>query len=122
MGRYYNGDIEGKFWFGVQSSMVGERFGCYDNSTNYVLYYTEDLDACQEEIRRIEESLGDNKEKFDRFFDENNGYNDKMLAEYFGIDESDVVKLLSEYADLEFGKKLEKCMLDQGYCEFTAEL
>lgn len=20
MGRYYNGDIEGKFWFGVQSS------------------------------------------------------------------------------------------------------
>ena len=27
MGRYYSGDIEGKFWFGVQSSTDGEFFG-----------------------------------------------------------------------------------------------
>ena len=27
MGRYYNGDIEGKFWFAVQSSDCADRFG-----------------------------------------------------------------------------------------------
>ena len=27
MGRYYNGDIEGKFWFGLQSSESPNRFG-----------------------------------------------------------------------------------------------
>ena len=28
MGRYYEGDIEGKFWFGVQSSDDADFFGC----------------------------------------------------------------------------------------------
>ena len=28
MGRYYNGDIEGKFMFAVQSSTSADRFGC----------------------------------------------------------------------------------------------
>ncbi len=27
MGRYYSGDIEGKFWFAVQSSYAADRFG-----------------------------------------------------------------------------------------------
>ena len=27
MGRYYHGDIEGKFWFGVQDSRDAEHFG-----------------------------------------------------------------------------------------------
>lgn len=30
MGRYYSGDIEGKFWFGVQSSHDGEFFGAIE--------------------------------------------------------------------------------------------
>ena len=30
MGRYYDGDIEGKFWFAVQSSDDGEFFGAKD--------------------------------------------------------------------------------------------
>ena len=30
MGRYYYGDIEGKFMFAVQSSDAGERFGAYE--------------------------------------------------------------------------------------------
>ena len=27
MGRYYSGDIEGKFWFALQSSDAADRFG-----------------------------------------------------------------------------------------------
>ena len=30
MGRHYDGDIEGKFWFAVQSSDDGEYFGAID--------------------------------------------------------------------------------------------
>ena len=27
MGRYYSGDIEGKFWFGIQESNDADNFG-----------------------------------------------------------------------------------------------
>ena len=34
MGRYYNGDIKGKFWFGIQKSDSASRFG----GTEYLEY------------------------------------------------------------------------------------
>ena len=30
MGRHYDGDISGKFWFGVQDSGDAEHFGAYE--------------------------------------------------------------------------------------------
>ena len=27
MGRWYSGDVEGKFWFGIQDSNAADRFG-----------------------------------------------------------------------------------------------
>ena len=39
MGRYYEGDIEGKFWFAVQSSDDGEHFGAEEQGSNYIEYY-----------------------------------------------------------------------------------
>jgi len=41
MGRYYDGDIEGKFWFGVQPSNDGEFFGCVEQEPTDINYYTE---------------------------------------------------------------------------------
>ena len=38
MGRYYNGDIEGKFWVAVQSSGDADFFGVEGHS-NYLDYY-----------------------------------------------------------------------------------
>jgi hypothetical protein len=38
MGRYYQGDIEGKFWFGVQASDDGEFFGAKECATGIVDY------------------------------------------------------------------------------------
>ena len=38
MGRYYNGDIEGKFMFGVQCSTSGERFGAQEVASNWIDY------------------------------------------------------------------------------------
>ena len=41
MGRYYNGDIEGKFWFGVQDSDDASFFGGEKVEPNYIEYYFE---------------------------------------------------------------------------------
>ena len=39
MGRYYEGDIEGKFWFAIQSSDDGEFFGAEEDEGNWINYY-----------------------------------------------------------------------------------
>ena len=42
MGRYYHGDIDGKFWFGVQSSTDAEFFGVEGNANFLHYYFDED--------------------------------------------------------------------------------
>jgi hypothetical protein len=117
MGRYYSGDIEGKFWFAVQSSNAASRFGGVESEPSYIDYYF-DKDHLQEiegEINRIENSIDVNK--LDNFFSERNGYNDNMLREA-GITDRE----LSEYADLELGRKILNCVKENGSCSFEAEL
>ncbi len=41
MGRYYSGDIEGKFWFGVQSSDDADFFGVTGYAPETLEYYFE---------------------------------------------------------------------------------
>jgi hypothetical protein len=124
MGRYYSGDIEGKFWFGVQSSDAADRFGVegVPPETELVYSYDEDdLPSVEEEIASIISTIGeDNIAKLDAFFDEVNGYNDDILKEH-GI--SDIFeKHISDYADLRLGIKIRDCIKEQGYCSFNAEL
>ena len=119
MGRYYHGDIEGKFWFAVQSSMAAERFGGQSAEPSYVDFYfsSDDLDDINAEIKKIEDSLGDKKQLIDDFFKDNNGYNDQMLADA-GI----TGEQLSDYADLGLGIQIRDCVVANGYCNFEAEL
>ncbi len=119
MGRYYSGDIEGKFWFAVQSSVAADRFGVSHNEPNYVEYYyeEEDLEGVEEEIKNIEEALGDKLQVIDDFFAKHDSYNDTMLTDA-GISREE----LSEYADLGLGRKIRDCIKENGYCSFTAEL
>ena len=118
MGRYYSGDIEGKFWFALQSSDCADRFGVSGYQPSILTYYFEedDLESVEEEIANIEQSLGDKIKVIDEFFEKNNGYNDKMLAEA-GISEHE----LREYADLGMGKKIRDCIKENGSCSFEAE-
>ena len=69
MGRYYTGDIEGKFWFGLQSSTAADRFGVSYNEPNYVEYYydQENLEGVETEIKSIEDALGDKIKIIDDF-------------------------------------------------------
>lgn len=119
MGRYYHGDIEGKFWFGVQSSMAAERFGGNYSQPDYVTFYfdTDDLDDINAEIKKIEDDLGDAKQKIDDFFKVKSGWNDKMLEDA-GITK----KHLEDYADLELGIKIRDCVVNNNSCAFDAEL
>jgi len=118
MGRYYNGDINGKFWFAVQSSTAPSRFGGSYGEPNYITFNFEedDLENVENEIKRIEQFLGTKKETLDKFFKEHNGYNDEMLKE-IGISQRD----LSEYADLGLGIKIRDCIKENGQCNFDAE-
>tara|TARA_R110002072_G_scaffold259945_2_gene418506 strand:+ start:200 stop:553 length:354 start_codon:yes stop_codon:yes gene_type:complete len=116
MGRYYTGDIEGKFWFGIQSSRAGERFGAEEQSPTSITYYTDNKEEAQEEIKKIQKALGSKLAKIDQFFEKNNGYNDKMLEEA-GISKAD----LEEYADLKLGEKILEAINNNGCCAFDAE-
>lgn len=119
MGRYYDGDISGKFWFGVQSSYAADRFGQRGYEPDYIEYYYDEnhLDAVEAEIKRIEDELGDKIELLDKFFSELYCYSDKDL-DAIGIDKHE----LSEYADLGLGRQIRDCIKEFGQCSFTAEI
>ena len=114
MGRYYNGDINGKFMFAVQSSTAADRFGCI-GINNYVSYYfdTEQLPTINEELESLEESF----KKVEKFFEDKDSWNSKQQEEA-GISDQEI----SDYADYRLGVQIRDCILEQGYCEFEAEL
>jgi predicted HTH transcriptional regulator len=124
MGRYYSGDIEGKFWFAVQSSDAADRFGVYGQTPNYLEYYfgEESLETVQNELKEIEEKYKDVFIKIEKFFEEKNSYSDEELASYLGVSKEEVREILSEYADYNLGKKIEKSIIENGRCDFQAEL
>ena len=119
MGRYYSGDIEGKFWFALQSSVAADRFGVPHYQPEYVMYcYTsDDLVGVVEEINNIEKNLGDKLQVIEKLFEKRMGYNDQILVEA-GITKDE----LSEYADLGLGIQIRDCMIENGECTFDAEL
>jgi len=82
MGRYYNGDIEGKFWFGIQDSNDASFFGIepkiiYNRKCG--CWYTEDNECgCEiEHVHITEDDVKENKDLIacqpdcDKEFDEN---------------------------------------------------
>lgn len=124
MGRYYSGDIEGKFWFGVQSSTSASRFGVYPTRPNYVNYYFDksDLKRLQEELAWIEKDLGKDLKLLQEFFKEPRPYNDEAIAKLLNTSEDLARGRVQWYADYELGKQIEECILTQGSCDFDAEL
>ena len=118
MGRYYNGDIEGKFWFGLQSSTAADRFGVEHNEPNYVEYYysEEDLEGVRREIKKIKQNLGDKLQNIEDFFGSVGRTMDSLYKQ--GITDAD----LSEYADLMLGIQIRDCIIENGECNFQAEL
>lgn len=139
MGRYYSGDIEGKFWFGVQGSDDAIHFGgTYDYIDGegevvdedeqdeavemYFHFGQEDVESIKEGIQKCLDELGENHEKIEKFFDERDSYNDEILANALETSVPKTRSLLEHYARLGLGLKIENCVGEKGECNFTAEL
>jgi len=135
MGRYYNGDIEGKFWFSVQSSTDADYFGVEGEARFLNYYFTEeDLPKIESGIKKCKQYLGSLLEALDEFFEENNGYNDEMLVNHLNslytcedlpsekFTEQGVRRYLEWYARLGLGEQILNCVKEKGECQFEAEL
>ena len=124
MGRWCSGSIDHKFWFAVQSSDAADRFGVIGHQPEELYYHFDEdsLPGIKQELKSIEEFLGDNLALINKFFEENTSYTDEKLAEYLNVDLSVAKQLLSEYADYELGLKIEEAVETDGQCEFTAQL
>ena len=124
MGRYYEGDIEGKFWFGIQDTSDGDFFG-REHVVSEILwdYSKEDLPKIEEGLEKCETNLRNFKNGFEKFFKINNGYNDEMLLEFFNngeikFDIKLIRKKLTWYARLLLGKQIQECVKDNETCYF----
>lgn len=127
MGRYYYGDIEGKFWFAVQSSDAPLRFGAIEEEPRFITYYLDNLEEVEEELSTIQKDMQGNIERLDDFFAQTNGYNDDMIIDWYlkkydeTITEARVRQMLIEYADYELGQKIVDCIKENGSCSIEAE-
>ena len=118
MGRFYSGDIEGKFWFAVQPSDAPSRFGAEPHEPSYVQYSffeSEHLELVQKELDEIESKI--DLAKLKKFFHTFSEYDNKMLQEA-GITKEDV----RDYADYQLGKQIEESLQACGQCCFDAEI
>ena len=124
MGRHISGDVDHKLWFAVQPSDAADRFGVtgYQPETLEYWFREEDLESVEDEINSIIKSLGKYKDLLDKFFNENNAYNDEQLSDHLQVDEKEIEELLRDYADLELGIKIRDCIKENGECSFSAEM
>ena len=131
MGRNYWGDIEGKFWFGIQSSDDPSYFKepCSieededGDETSLVYSFDEtDIEAIEEVVGEIINELGDSKEKLDKFLDLRDSSGDDLISKETGILASDTKPILTLYARMKLGNQILDCIKKNGQCIFECEL
>ena len=140
MGRHYDGDISGKFWFAVQSSDDGEYFGAlditeentdsdyHDGFIDYVIYLS-DIDRVKAGIDLCKRQLRGNYVILSEFFSNSSGYNDEMIIEHYKktrgihINEGFLREQLTIFARLDFGTQILLYFNENPGedCHFTAE-
>jgi len=137
MGRSYYGDIEGNFWNVVQGSDDAEFFGGVHDYVGYdgevvedddeavgILFQfdQDDFEDIQNGIATCLKHLGEYQEPLDNFFQAKSSYDEEEIAKELQIPVDKVGKLLTQYARLILGLKIEHCVGENGECNFTAEL
>jgi hypothetical protein len=128
MGRYYSGDIKGKFWCGFQESYDADFFGVKGTVPDYIEYCfeKENLPDIKNGVNTCIKELKPYKDEITRFFSKGGegyeGYNKEMLAKSLKVDKRKAESLLKWYARLELGQKILKQVKKEGSCYFEAEL
>ena len=124
MGRDISGDINHRLWFAVQDSNAADRFGVTGHQPEELYYYfsEEDLPQIRQELKYIENKLGNILEKLRKYFEENPYYSEEKVAKYLKISPNGIQSILKDYADYKLGLKIAEAVQTTGQCEFTAEL
>ena len=135
MRRYYWGDIEGKFWFGVQSSTSAERFGKplmeedidddEDGSTytdTWFEFFTEDLPEVVAELNNIVTTMGPVYPRLHQFIRQYDNWTDQNILDSELITPEEFQTHIANYADLVLGRKIHKSIKNLGQCIFSVEL
>ena len=129
MGRYYSGDIEGKFAFGAQSSDAADRFGVVGTSPGFIEYnYNQgDLPHIEAELKIIEESFGEHKTAIMVYHDldgNDEKFHTQTIKEF--LDKSELPEMSKakwhDYYDYTIGRKILECVNAHDECNFQAEL
>lgn len=105
MGRYYSGDIEGKFWFGVQDSNDANHFGVEMGDDNSYHFSNFDVIEVIFVLKGILSKLKEIREKH------------KTSGLLFEGDDQDILE-----ARFELGWKIKKCIEEKGKCNFEVEI
>lgn len=124
MGRYYYGDINGKFWFGIQESDDASHFGGKETKYKEKARYTfrkKDLSEVQRVIGEIQKDLGVYYEKLEDFFEEKGYYSPDELQKHMDVDEKKLRKIMELYARVNLGLKIEECIGTIGKCSFWVD-
>jgi len=139
MGRYYQGDIEGKFWFAVQSSDDATFFGGMEaelyasdedeeEENAYGAQYSfgaDDMEDIEAGLATCKEELGEWKDKLDEFFNGGTSYSNDMIVKFVGLkgDDAELVVRgkLEWYARLILGEKIYNCVKENESCVFEGE-
>ena len=101
MGRYYSGDINGKFMFSIQPSDAGERFGATEMYPNYI-DYSVNRNQYENIVKELDIILKSSSvDKVNKMFKEHDSYNDKTMKK-FNVTDGD----LRQYADYKLGRQM----------------
>ncbi|OCR99059.1 hypothetical protein A9K75_08590 [Campylobacter fetus subsp. testudinum] len=142
MGRYYSGDINGKFSFAVQDSDAASYFGVEGYMPNILCYSFDGIDYTADE-----NEIGDFKAiRLFELCEEANKFLSSMLIVLPKelkdlrptLQEQDIENLIFDaekslyfdkdnrelriLADIVLGYQILSCLEDNNYCEFEAEL
>lgn len=122
MGRWTTGDIEHKFWLGIQSSDAASQYGG-ESEVNYIPYSYYGMDEfdikqLDTNIKMFNTALNLN---ISRSTDPNWFYdwiNSKTTLEQKEYDQKNITELA---ADIQLGLKIFQKILTNGECHFKAE-
>lgn len=119
MGRYYSGDIEGKFWFGIQASEDPEFFEP-EYTANIIQweFLKENIENVEEKIDECNTNLGFYGEMLDNFFENKDYYSDSELAKILDVTIPFLKHILEWYARKELGLKILDKLKKDGKCVF----
>ena len=127
MGRFYQGDIEGKFWVGVQPSDDADFFGVEGVHPQILEYefYEDHKSGVRTGLEKCLKELGDAKIHLDQFFMKHHSYNNEILMAYLNEHmesaPEDVHSILKWYARYELGTEILESIDQRGQCVFEAE-